>query len=195
MTARRGLFTNKIGLLYISILPVWIVLFVKNVDVPINFHQNWQFVGLDRLFSYRNFVAIASSIMTIIGVFSLHQLRHRTKGSPDRLSEAVTIINNRNYEYTNTLATIVTILGVVLVSVDTLRDFLIFSILMVFIIVCYLNTNLYYSNPIFAALGFRLYTINGNSIPDESIAIYRGDLKDNSHVKYFHISDNVYYLI
>ena len=105
------------------------------------------------------------------------------------------MVKDRNIEYVNTLATIVTLLGVVLVSVDTLRGFLIFVILMAFIIVCYLKTNLYYCNPIFAALGFRLYTVNVSGMPDEAIAVYRGVLEVNYSVNYYHISDNVYYLI
>jgi hypothetical protein len=105
------------------------------------------------------------------------------------------MVNDRNIEYVNTLATIVTLLGVVLVSVETLRGFLIFVILMAFIIVCYLKTNLYYCNPIFAALGFRLYAVNLNGMPDEVIAVYRGVLEVNCSVNYYHISDNVYYLI
>lgn len=192
---KRGLFTNQIALLSISLLPVWIVLFVKNIDIPIHFGHDWQFVGWGRLLSYKNFVAVVSSIMTIIGVLSLHQLRHRTKGSPDGLTTTVTSVSDRSLDYVNTLATIVTLIGVVLVPVETLRSFLIFAILMTFIIVCYLKTNLYYSNPIFAALGFRLYTINGNGMPNESIVIYRGVLNKNMSVTYYHISDKVYYLI
>lgn len=194
-TVKQGLFTNRMGLLSISLLPVWIVLFVKNVDVPVYFGQDWQFVGWFRLLSYRNFVAVVSVILTTIGVLSIHQLRHRTKGSPEGLTTTVSVVKDRNIEYVNTLATIVTLLGVVLVSVETLRGFLIFVILMAFIIVCYLKTNLYYCNPIFAALGFRLYTVNVSGMQDEAIAVYRGVLEVNRSVNYYHISDNVYYLI
>lgn len=194
-TVKQGLFTNKMGLLSISLLPIWILLFVKNVDVPVYFGQDWQFVGWFRLLSYRNIVAVVSVILTTIGVLSIHQLRHRTKGSPEGLTTKVTMVKDRNIEYVNTLATIVTLLGVALVSVETLRGFLIFVILMALIIVCYLKTNLYYCNPIFAALGFRLYIVNVSGMPDEAIAVYRGVLKVNCSVYYYHISDNVYYLI
>ena len=124
-TVKQGLFTNKMGLLSISLLPVWLLLFVKNVDVPVYFGHDWHFVGWFRLLSCRNFVAVVSVILTTIGVLSIHQLRHRTKGSPEGLTTTVTMVKDRNIEYVNTLATIVTLLGVVLVSVDTLRGFLI----------------------------------------------------------------------
>ena len=190
----RGIFTKKSSLLSISLLPMWIVLFVKNIDIPIYFGYDWQFVGLERLLSYWNIVALISFVMIIKGLACFHQLQHRMKGSPGGLATTISKVNDRNFDYVNTLATILTLLGVILVPVDTLRGFLIFAILMALIIVCYQKTNLYYSNPIFAALGFKLYTINGNGIQNESIAIYRGDLRDGSCVRFYHISDNVYYL-
>lgn len=190
-----GLFTNKLGLLAISLLPVWLVLFVKDVDIPIYLGQDWQFVGWGRLLNFRNIVAATSFVMTLNGIASLLQLLHRTEGTPDGLTTAISIVGNRNYDYVNTLATIVTLLGVILVPVDTLRGFLVFAILMILIIVCYTKTNLYYCNPIFAALGFRLYTVNGKGLQEESIAIYRGALQNNRGVRFYHISDNVYFLI
>ena len=189
------MFSKKWRLLAISLMPLWIVLFVKNVDIPVYFGMNWQFVGWEKLITYRNLVASISLLMILTGALSFHQLRHRMKGSPIGLLTIISKVNDRNYDYVNTLATIVTLLGVVLISVDTLRGFLIFCILMIFIIVCYLKTNLYYCNPIFAALGFRLYTVNGNGLQEESIAIYRGALRDGCGVRYYHISDNVYFLI
>ena len=70
-------------------------------------------------------------------------------------------------------------------------------LLMAAITVCYLKTNLYYSNPIFAALGYRLYTIKVESIaiPDDSIVIVRNQIQLGDYIRCFHISDNVYFLV
>ena len=38
---KRGLFTNKTDLLSISLLSVWVVLFVKNVGTPIYSVRTW----------------------------------------------------------------------------------------------------------------------------------------------------------
>ena len=85
----------------------------------------------------------------------------------------------------------------IFVPVDALRDFIVFTIIMMVITVCFLMTNLYYSNPLLAALGYHLYTIKtfSTNIPDGSVAIYHGNLKINQQVYYYHIADDVYYLI
>ena len=70
-------------------------------------------------------------------------------------------------------------------------------LLMATIAVCYLKTNLYYSNPIFAALGYRLYTIKveSSAIPDDAIVIVRNQIQSGDYIRCFHISDNVYFLV
>ena len=191
------MFRYKFKLFSISLFAVWLVLFVKNVDVPLCFGRDCAFVGWHRLITYRNIVAFASLIMMIVSLLSLHQLFHRLKGSPDGLTTIVTNISDRGFDYINTLATLVTLFSVILVPVNSLRDFIVFVLLIVVICICFLKTNLYYSNPLFAALGYRIYTVDSDSdkLPNGSVVIFRGLLKDSARVKFYGISDNVYYLI
>lgn len=189
------MFRYKFKLFTISLIAVWLVLFVKNVDIPLYFGCDYVFVGWKRIVTYGNVIALFSLGMFIAALLFLHQLFHRFKGSPDGLSITITEVKDRSFDYVNTLATIVTLFSVIIVPVNSFRDFIVFSLLIVVICVCYLKTNLYYSNPIFAALGYRIYTVDSNSkkLPNGSIAIYKGQLQ-KTDVKSYHISDNVYYL-
>lgn len=154
------------------------------------------FVGWNRILTYSNIVAAFSMIMIVIAVYSLIQLNHRLKGSPTFLPVGVMGVQYKNSEYINTLASMVTLLSVIFVPCDTLRDFIVIVIMMAVIVICFLKTNLYYSNPVFAAFGFRLYTASStcNSIPSNSIVVYHGILKDGDMVHPYYVSDNVYFL-
>ena len=191
------MFRNKLKLFAISLTAVWIVLFIKNVDIPVYFGGDSQFVGWARLLTYRNLIALFSVVMMAVSIHSIIQLRHRLKGSPSGLTVTLTVVKDKNYDYVNTLATIVTLFSVIFISVDGLRDLMVFLVLMAVVGICFLKTNLYYSNPMFAALGYKLYTVNSNceKLKDDAIAIYHGNLSTDNKVRFYHISDNVYYLI
>lgn len=189
-------FNYKFKLFSISLSAVWLVLFVKNVDIPVYCGKDAVFVGWNRILSYSNIVAALSFIMIVIAVYSLLQLSHRFKGSPTFLPVEVMEVQDKNSEYINTLASMVTLFSVIFVPCSTIRDFVVVIIMMTVIVLCFLKTNLYYSNPVCAAFGFRLYTASStcNSIPSNSIVVYHGILKDGDMVHPYHVSDNVYYL-
>lgn len=191
------MFSYKFRLFSISLCAVWLVLFVKNIDIPIYFGKDAQFVGWGRLLTLGNLIASLSFIMVIVAIDSLVKLKHRLNGSPDGLTTTITEVHDKSYEYINTLATIVTLFSVIMVSVETWRDFVVFSLMMFFIIICFLKTNLYYCNPVFAALGYRLFTVksDSNKLPSDSVVIYHGNLSTNKTVTSYHVSDNVYFLI
>lgn len=190
------MFSYKFRLFSISLCAVWLVLFVKNIDIPVYFGIDSQFVGWGRLLTLGNLVALLSFIMLFVAIDSLVKLKHRLNGSPDGLTTTITKVQDKSYEYINTLATIVTLFSVILVPVGTLRDFVVFSLMMFFISICFFKTNLYYCNPIFAALGYRLFTVSSdsNKLPQDSVAIYHGILSANKTVTSYHVSDNVFFL-
>ena len=191
------MFQYKFKLFSISLVFAWVILFVKNIDIPVYLGPGPVFVGWKRLLSYGNLIALVSGVMFVVSMLSLHQFNHRLKGSPSTLKTKISGVHDRSFDYVNALATVTTLVSIILVPTDTLREFLIFMLLMATITVCYLKTNLYYSNPIFAALGYRLYTIKVEStvIPDDSIVIVRNQIQLGDYIRCFYISDNVYFLV
>lgn len=190
------LFNYKFRLFSISLSAIWLMLFIKNVNIPLYFGRNPQFVGWDKILTFGNIVAFISLFMMVVAFSSIIRLRHRLKGSPDGLTITLTEVKDKNYAYINTLATIVTLFSVIFVPVETWREFIVFIVMMFVIIISFLKTNLYYCNPIFAALGYRLYMVSSNStkLPVDSVAIYYGKLSVNAKVVPYHVSDNVYFL-
>lgn len=191
------MFNYKFKLFTISLVFVWIILFVKNIDIPVYLGPDPVFVGWKRLLSYGNLIALFSAVMFVVAILSLHRFNHRLKGSPTTLMTKISSVSDRSLDYVNALATVTTLVSIILVPTDTLRDFLILMLLMATITVCYLKTNLYYSNPIFAALGYRLYTIKVESaaIPDDAVVIVRNQIQSGDYIRCYHISDNVYFLV
>lgn len=190
------MFANKFKLFSISLIAMWVVLLVKNVDIPVYFGTDAQFVGFGRLLTYGNVIALISFVMLAIALYSIHQLNHRLKGSPDSLTITLTAVKDRSVEYVNVLSTVVTLISVILVPTESLRDFIVFILLMTVIGICFVRTNLYYSNPLFAALGYHIYTVGSNSskLLVGSVAISRKKLMVGDKVLSYHISDNVYNL-
>lgn len=191
------MFQYKFKLFSISLVFAWIILFIKNVDIPVYLGPDPVFVGWKRLMSYGNLIALVSAVMFVVAMLSLYQFNHRLKGSPSTLKTKISSVRDRSFDYVNALATVTTLVSIILVPTNTLREFLIFMLLMATITVCYLKTNLYYSNPIFAALGYCLYTIKVEStaIPDDSIVIVHNQIQSGDYIRCFHISDNVYFLV
>lgn len=190
------MFNNKFLLFTISLLIVWFILLVKNVDIPICFDKDSQFVGWQRLLTYGNCVALASFVMIVIAILGINRLKHRLCGSPGSLSIKIEIVSERNNLYIENLTTIFTVVGSALYSVDSLRDFIVLCAILVVVAVCFLKTNLYFCNPVMSALGYQIFVVKSDcdDIPDNSVAIFNGRLSDKEDYDYYHIADNVFYL-
>lgn len=91
------------------------------------------------------------------------------------------------------LATIVTLFSVLLIDYKGIRELLLLMVLLFVIFVCYTKSNLYYCNPVFATMGFKIAVVNTNDnekLPDGSIVLYKDKLKER--VEPYHIADNIY---
>ena len=57
------------------------------------------------------------------------------------------------------------------------------------------KTNLFYSNPTLLLIGFNVYRVTTNAQDDftEGIIIVQGEIQVEDSVKYFKLSDNVYF--
>lgn len=174
-------------------LPMWLVLFIKTVSIPCYFGLDWRFVGWDMLITVPNSIALVCFVLVALSLWYLHHLMHRLKGSPSALPLSIKHMNSINLDYINTLSTIVTLFSVLLIDYETIRDVILLVVFMVIIMMCYTKTNLYYCNPVFAALGFRIVSVNTNCntiVPDGSVVLYRGEL--GIRISVHHLADNVY---
>ena len=184
---------GRIKLFVISMLPMWLLLFIKTVSIPYCFGYNWYFVGWDMIITIPNSIAFICFVLSALSLWYLQHLTHRLKGSPSALPIMIETIDSINIDYINTLSTLVTLFSVLLINYDTIRDVILLVVFVIIIMVCYTKTNLYYCNPVFAAWGFRIVRVNTNGntkVPNGSVVLYKGEL--GNRITVHHLADNVF---
>ena len=184
---------GRIKLFVISMLPMWLVLFIKTVNIPCYFGYDWRFAGWELIITIPNSIAFICFVLVALSLWYLHHLTHRLQGSPSVLPVTVERKDSINIDYINTLSTLVTLFSVLLIDYDTIRDVILLVVFVSIIMVCYTKTNLYYCNPVFAALGFRIVRVNthGNTkVSDGSVVLFRGKL--GIRISVHHLADNVF---
>lgn len=188
----------KYKLYCISFTAMWLLLFIKTIKLPIYLGHDWCFAELDVIFSIANIVAYASMILLILSIYYIYQLYHMKLGAPCSLPIQIKKVEYKDYDYVNTLATIITLFSVLLINYETIRDLMILLTLLIVIYMCYASTNLYYCNPIFAFMKYRIaivQTENKNQVlPNDSIVLTKEGIKEGDRIQPHYIADNVYIL-
>lgn len=184
---------SRIKLFAISVLPMWLLLFIKTINIPYYFGKDWQFASWESIVTVANIIAFCAALLFITSVFYCYRLCYRLKGSPSSLPVKISNYEEKNVDYINMLATIVTLFSVLLIDYKGIRELLLLLVLLFVIFVCYTKSNLYYCNPVFATMGFKIAVVNTNDnekLPDGSIVLYKDKLKER--VEPYHIADNIY---
>jgi hypothetical protein len=170
-----------------------VLVIIATVNIPICLSQDAQFVGWKEIFTTNNTLALACIILILTGLIFLYQFNHKLKNSSDGLPIAVTKVENLNHEYVSLFLTLLTIIAF---DFSTIRGIIQFLLVLFVLGAIFIMTELFYSNPSFALLGFHIYRVTTNHsdiIPENSILISRNELKTNEKVNYIKISDTVFY--
>lgn len=187
---------TKHQLFTISTILIWIILLVKEVEIPCYFGKDWVFVDPISLISIHNLIGLVSFVMIIVGLINARRLMHRTKGTPTSLNVKIEGVSDRSQDYINSLSSIITIFSVACLDFNGIRGVILLAVVLFVIYVCTINSNWYYCNPIFALMNFHIDVIHTNmesrDLPNGSIVLYQGDIKKDVYVTPYHISDNVY---
>ena len=184
---------GRIKLFVISMLPMWLLLFIKTVSIPYYFCHDWCFAEWNLIITIPNTIAFICFVLVALSLWYLYHLAHRLNGSPSALPVTIEHKDSINIDYINTLSTLVTLFSVLLINYETIRDVILLVVFVIIIMVCYTKTNLYYCNPVFAVCGFRIVSVNTNGnakVPNGSIVLYRGGIGDRISVH--HLADNVF---
>ena len=174
---------------------IFLLAFVKSIDVPVYFGSDWGFIGWSKLFLDRpeNFVAIFCLFGLIWSQGVYWALRHKLKGSPDTLPIRITNITSKDAEYMSLLFTILTI-----VSFDfgNVRDIIVFAIIFLLYCVILKRTDWYAASPILALKGFHLYAGETDKLPKGTMFLTYGEISLDSDkpLSYQKISRTVYWL-
>lgn len=182
---------QKFELYIISIFLLFLLLFINKV--PYCFCGECGFIGFKALFIDHIVVAISLFFMALAFFFYL-RFNHQIIEGATNLPVQVTKIENCNYETITFLATYIIPLVCFDLdfNLDENRNLLMLFCVLILIGWIYLKTNMFYTNPTLALMGFQIYKINTLK-QEEIIVIVKGKAKKDDWLYCKHISDNIYY--
>lgn len=179
---------NRIKLYIISLWLLFLLIIIKefkwdNWKTGLNYKDNIS----NLLFS--NILSCLAFILLSLGILFLFNLRFKIKGSLD-LPKKIKKIKNLNYEHLTFLTTY--IIPFICFELDDIRNTIIFLFLLIVIGAIYIKTNLFYSNPTLALLGYQIYQVETETETD-LILITQGELKEGESFVNLDIGNTVYY--
>lgn len=184
---------DKIKLYIISLWLLFILVLIVTIDVPLCFKNGCSYIGTVELLS-RNIIAIVAMMLILLGFFFLLQFKYKISGS--KLGGLRVIqIENRNYEHLTFLSTYI----IPLIAFDLTKiKYIIVLFVLLFAIGCmYIKTNLFYTNPTLALLGYKIFKANvkfKDETSDEIILITTQSIEVGNVLSYLPITKDIFYV-
>lgn len=140
-----------------------------------------------------NIIFLIAIIMIFYSLFSYKKFEYDLKGTTDIPFE-IKKIEGINYEHLTFLATY--IIPLISFDFDNTRQMIVLALLLIFMGVIYIKTDLFYANPSLALLGFHIYKADGNFKNGDRegiILISREKLTKEQKVAYIKLDERIYY--
>lgn len=180
---------KKIKLYIVSLWFLFLLLFIVKIDIPICFKPECKFIGFESLIQ-NNKIAIFSLTFMILGAIYYFNFNREVSVGAPLLPKKVILLKNLHSEVLSFLATY--IIPLVCLDMDKSRSFPILILLLVLIGWIYVRTNLFYTNPTLAILGFKVYQVDTESYP-EMIVIIKNSLSVGDYILPRQINGNVFF--
>ena len=177
----------KIQLYIVSLWLLFILLFINKVQIPYCFDENCHFIGFAKLL-ITNVVPLIFLLFAIFGLIFYVNFKYvirRNRSLPDKVIR----IENLNWEHLTFLVTYV--IPFLSFNLNEDRNGLVFFLVLIIIGIIYIKTNMFYTNPTLALLGYHIYKLSTTN--KESIIIISKDvIQENDSIQYQLLSDNIY---
>ncbi|MFK8265708.1 anti-phage protein KwaA [Capnocytophaga cynodegmi] len=177
----------KIGFYLLSLTLLFSLLFINEVDIPICFEKECEFIGYEELMK-KNIYPIFYLFLIFLGLLFYPWFKYLFKNNGS-LPENVDKIENVNWENLTFLATY--IIPLLSFNFGEGRNRLIFFLILLIMGIMFTKTNMYYTNPILAILGYHIYKLSTKN-KEDIIVISRDVLYNKDKIKLVPLSDNVY---
>ena len=177
----------KIQLYILSLWLLFILLFINKVNIPYCFGKNCEFIGFFELIK-KNIVPTISLILVIFGLIFYFRFKYIISGNHS-LPEKISSIENVNFEHLTFLATY--LLPFLTFNLTEDRNTLIFFLILIIIGMIYVKTNMFYTNPTLALLGYHIYKISTTNRTN-IIIISKDKLVATDWIAVRLLSDNIY---
>lgn len=175
---------TKFQLFVVSTLPIWLILDVKNIPC-------W----CENIPSLPSLLMFAvAAIFSLYGLYLIFCICYNLKGAPNSLAIPIVEVKVKTTEYVNSLSTLLSLFPFVSSDVETPKDLMVAFLILVVVYVCFTQSNLYYSSPMLALLGFKIGEVVTSKdcieLPTNSIVIYKGKIRYT--MSPYRIDDKVY---
>lgn len=179
---------DRIKLYIVSLWLLFLLIIIKEIN-----YDTWSsdldlITNLQSLTSF-SVLSYTALFFLLLGGGFLINLRWKVKGTMN-LPKKITKIKNLNYEHLTFLTTY--IIPFICFELGDVGDTIIFSFLLIVIGAIYVKTNLFYSNPTLALLGYQIYSVE-TDLETDIILIAQGELKDGESFTNLKVADMVYY--
>ncbi|WP_405175595.1 anti-phage protein KwaA [Paenibacillus sp. FSL H8-0261] len=184
---------DKIELYVISLWLLFILIIIVTIDIPICLKNSCSFIGFKKLIT-SNIIPVFAFILLLLGILFFFNFKYKLAGSQQN-HITVKKIENRNYEHLTFLSTY--IIPLIAFDLTKIRYAIVLFLLLVAIGIMYVKTNMFYTNPTLALLGYKIFKVNatfrtGNE--EEIIIISREDVSLGDTLSYKTIHENIYYV-
>lgn len=184
---------RKFGLYVISLWLLFLLVIIITAKIPMCWGDDCHFIGFSNLNS-AIVVPVICFVCLLWGVYEFKVFEFAIKGSTNIPFKLVKV-ESINYEHLTFLATY--IIPLVTFDFESTRYLIVLGLLLVFMGVIYIKTDLFYANPSLALLGFHIYKADGDFKNNESrqniIIITRCKLKSLDRVSYIKFDERIYY--
>lgn len=184
--------TEKYELYTLSLWLFFLLLFITNIDVPVCFGQDCEFIGFWELIRTNKF-ATASLMMLVLGAVFYWKFEYKIQGSTS-IPVEITQVEDVNYEHLTFLTTYI----IPFISLDLSKPGypIALAVLLVVTGVMFVKTDKFYANPSLAVLGYKLYSAQIKKRTGKTskvVIITRDGLQENSKIEYLELDERVYY--
>lgn len=161
----------------ISLNPLFFLLAILTSD----FQQNFK----DNTFA---FISLSLFLVSFVAMWYLNDLSKDAKNLP------VTVLKVANINYENLVFLATYIIPLVAIPLNTLKEKVVFVLLLLFVGKIFIRTNIFYSNPSLAILGYNIYQIEGNAENyKDCIIIIKGKLQVSDKIRCLKLAEDIYY--
>lgn len=185
---------DKIELYVISLWLLFILIIIVTINIPICLKDSCSFIGAKKLISM-NVIPIIALLFFTLGIIFLKRFKYKLSGS-QQSTITVKKIENRNYEHLTFLTTY--IIPLIAFDLTKARYAIVLLLLLIAIGMIYVKTNIFYTNPTLALLGYKIHKIEAQfrtgEIKQDIIIISRESVNLNDQLSYRKLNENIYYV-
>lgn len=184
---------RKVGLYVISLWLLFLLIIIITVKIPLCWGDDCHLIGFNQL-NTGIVIPVICLVFLLWGIYEFKRFKFDIEGSTNIPFKLVKV-ESINYEHLTFLATY--IIPLVTFDFESVRYLIVLALLLIFMGVIYIKTDLFYANPSLALLGFHIYKADGLFKGDDTreniIIITRSKLNKNERVSYIKLDERIYY--